>query len=37
MPASTQNPAPRPVVPPLSHAPKPGPRQPFTFTDWAMI
>lgn len=37
MPAATQTPAPRQVVPPLTHGDKPGPRQPFTFTDWAMI
>ena len=37
MPVATQNPVPRPVIPPLAHTPKPGPRQPFVFTDWAMI
>lgn len=27
----------RPVVSPSGQAPKPGPRKPFVFTDWAMI
>jgi hypothetical protein len=37
MTVATQHHVPRPVIPPLAHTPKPGPRQPFVFTDWAMI
>lgn len=37
MTSSTAQHPPRPVVPPMQQKPKPDPRKPYIFTDWAMI